>query len=50
MAGKACVRGLRVTVAMIIGLVASCHTYEEILSAYPCLEKDDILQSLAYAA
>jgi uncharacterized protein (DUF433 family) len=50
MAGKACIRGMRVTVATIVGLVASGHTNAEILRAYPYLEEEDIRQSLAYAA
>ena len=50
MGGKPCVRGLRVTVGMIVGLVASGHTTAEILTAYPYLEEEDIRQALAYAA
>jgi uncharacterized protein (DUF433 family) len=50
MAGKACIRGMRVTVATIVGLVASGRTNAEILRAYPYLEEEDIRQSLAYAA
>jgi uncharacterized protein (DUF433 family) len=50
MGGKPCVRGLRVTVGMIVGLVASSHSTTEILAAYPYLEEDDIRQALAYAA
>ncbi len=50
MGGKACIRGLRVTVATIIGLLAAGRTAEEILAAYPYLEQEDIDQSLAYAA
>ncbi len=50
MGGKACVRGLRVTVGTIIGLLAAGRTAEEILAAYPYLEREDIDQSLAYAA
>ncbi len=50
MGGKACIRGLRVTVGMIVGLLASGHTTEEILKAYPYLEREDIPQALAYAA
>ena len=43
MGGKPCVRGMRVTVGMIVGLVASGH-------AYPYLEDEDVRQALAYAA
>jgi uncharacterized protein (DUF433 family) len=50
MGGKACVRGLRVTVGLVVGLLAAGRTREEILRAYPYLEAEDIDQSLAYAA
>ena len=50
MGGKPCVRGMRVTVGRIVGLVASGHTTAEILAAYPYLEEKDIQQALAYAA
>lgn len=50
MAGKPCIRGMRVTVGTIVGLVASGHSWREILNAYPYLEEDDIRQALAYAA
>jgi len=50
MGGKPCVRGMRVTVGMIVGLIASGHTNAEILAAYPYLEQEDIQQALAYAA
>ena len=50
MGGKACIRGLRVTVGTVVGLLATGRSAEEILSAYPYLEREDIDQSLAYAA
>ncbi len=50
MGGKPCLRGLRVTAGMLVGLIASGHTHEEILVLYPCLEADDIIQALRYAA
>jgi len=50
MGGKPCIRGLRVTVGTIVGLVASGHTTEAILEMYPYLEKEDINQALSYAA
>ena len=50
MGGKACIRGLRVTVAMVLGLLAAGRTSDEILRAYPYLEKGDIEEALAYAA
>ena len=50
MGGKPCIRGMRVTVGTIVGLVAAGHSFEEILKAYPYLEHEDIKQALAYAA
>ena len=50
MGGKACIRGLRVTVGTVVGLLATGRSAEEILEAYPYLERDDIDQCLAYAA
>ena len=46
--GKPCIRGMRVTVGMIIGLLASKRSREEILRAYPYLEDEDIDAALAY--
>src|SRR5438477_9467047 len=50
MGGKPCIRGLRVTVGTLIGLLASGHTADEILAAYPYLEALDLKAALAYAA
>ena len=50
MGGKPCIRGLRVTVGTIVGLVASGHSREEILKLYPYLEDADITEALSYAA
>jgi uncharacterized protein (DUF433 family) len=50
MGGKPCIRGLRITVGMVVGLIASGYTRERILQAYPQLEPADIDQVLAYAA
>ena len=50
MGGKPCIRGLRVTVGTIVGLVAAGHNKEQILEMYPYLEADDIDQALSYAA
>ncbi len=50
MGGKPCIRGMRVTVGTIVGLVASGATSEEILADYPYLEADDITAALSYAA
>lgn len=49
MGGKPCIRGLRVTVETVLGLLASGHSEEEILSAYPYLEREDIPAALSYA-
>ena len=50
MGGKPCIRGMRVTVGTIVGLIASGHSFEEILRAYPYLEEEDLRESLRYAA
>jgi uncharacterized protein (DUF433 family) len=50
MGGRACIRGLRVTVSLILNLVADGMSPEEILEAYPYLEREDIHESLRYAA
>ena len=50
MGGKPCIRGMRVTVGMIVGLIATGTSNDEILAAYPYLEKDDIQSALEYAA
>jgi len=50
MGGKPCIRGLRVTVGTIVGLIAVGHSKEEILRLYPYLEEPDIAEALAYAA
>lgn len=50
MGGKPCIRGMRVTVGMILGLMATGTSHEEILQAYPYLEPEDLRESLAYAA
>ena len=48
--GKACIRGMRVTVSMIVGQIGAGHSIEDILSDYPYLEREDIMQALRYAA
>jgi len=48
--GKPCIRGMRITVYDILSCLASGMTYEEILSDFPYLEKEDILATLEYAA
>jgi uncharacterized protein (DUF433 family) len=50
MGGKPCIRGMRVTVGMIVGLIATGKNIEEVLKTYPYLEREDVLEALAYAA
>jgi len=50
MGGKPCIRGMRITVGTVVGLVASGRTIPEILAAYPLLEEEDIREALSYAA
>ena len=50
MGGKACVRGMRVTVGMIVTQIGAGQTIDEILADYPYLEREDIMQALKYAA
>ena len=50
MGGRPCIRGMRVTVGMIVGLMASGQGKEDILKLYPYLEPNDIDEALAYAA
>lgn len=50
MGGRACIRGMRVTVSLIVNLVANGMSVEEITEAYPYLEPEDIRQALQYAA
>ena len=50
MGGRACIRGMRVTVALVLNLVANGMSTAEIIDAYPYLEEEDIRQALRYAA
>jgi uncharacterized protein (DUF433 family) len=50
MGGRPCIRGMRVTAGMIVGLLAAGRSRQEVLQAYPYLEDEDISQALAYAA
>ncbi len=50
MGGRACIRGMRITVSLIMNLVAAGASTEEILDEYPDIEKEDIAQALRYAA
>ncbi len=48
--GIPCIRGLRVTVGTIIGLLAAGHSFDQILESYPYLEEEDLREALRYAA
>jgi uncharacterized protein (DUF433 family) len=50
MGGKACIRGMRVTVGMIVGQIGAGRSVADLLAEYPYLEQEDILQALRYAA
>jgi uncharacterized protein (DUF433 family) len=50
MGGKPCIRGMRVTVGTVVGLVAAGYSIEAILEDYPYLERDDVFAALAFAA
>jgi uncharacterized protein (DUF433 family) len=50
MGGQACVRGMRVTVGMIVGQTGSGRSIDDLLAEYPYLEREDIVQALRYAA
>lgn len=50
MGGKACIRGMRVTVGMIVGQIGAGRSIDDLLNDYPYLEREDILQALRYAA
>jgi uncharacterized protein (DUF433 family) len=50
MGGKPCIRGMRVTVGTIVGLIACGKSVEDILGEYPYLEREDVMEALSYAA
>ena len=50
MGGKACIRGMRVTVGMIVGQIGAWRSIEQLLADYPYLEREDVMQALRYAA
>ena len=50
MGGKPCIRGMRVTVGMIVGQIGNGVNIDELLADYPYLEREDIMQALQYAA
>jgi uncharacterized protein (DUF433 family) len=50
MGGKPCIRGMRVTVGMIVGQIGAGHAIDDVLRDFPYLEREDILQALRYAS
>lgn len=50
MGGKPTIRGMRVTVGMVVGMIGAGRTIEQVLADYPYLEREDVLQALRYAA
>ncbi len=50
MGGRACIRGIRISVSAILGQIASGATFEEILEGYPDLEREDLQQTVEYSA
>jgi len=50
MSGKPCIRGMRVTVGMIVSQIGAGQSVESLLEDFPCLEREDIMQALQYAA
>lgn len=50
MGGRACIRGMRVTVGMVVGMIGAGHSVEDVLIDYPYLEREDVMQALRYAA
>jgi uncharacterized protein (DUF433 family) len=50
MGGRACIRGMRVTVGMIVGQIGAGRSVDELLVDYPYIEREDIMQALRYAA
>ncbi len=50
MGGKACIRGLRVTVGMVVGQIGVGRSIDDILADYPYLEHEDVMQAIRYAA
>ena len=50
MGGKPCIRGMRITVGLLVGQVGAGRSVEEILADYPYLDREDIMQALRYAA
>ena len=50
MGGKPCIRNMRVTVGALVGLMAAGNTIDQVLAAYPYIEREDVLEALSYAA
>ena len=50
MGGKACLRGMRVTVGMVVGQIGAGRSVDDLLADYPYLEREDVMQALRYAA
>ncbi len=50
MGGKACIRGMRVTVGMIVAQTGAGHSVDQVLTDFPYLEREDVMQALRYAA
>jgi uncharacterized protein (DUF433 family) len=50
MGGRACIRGMRIPVSIVVSQIAHGASYEEVLEGYPDLERDDIQQAMEYAA
>lgn len=50
MGGKACIRGMRVTVGMIVGQIGAGRSVDEVLADFPYIEREDVMQALRYAA
>jgi uncharacterized protein (DUF433 family) len=50
MGDKPCIRGMRVTVGMIVGQIAAGHSIDAVLADYPYIEREDVFQALKYAA
>ncbi len=50
MGGRACIRGMRIPVSVVVGQIAHGATTEEVLREYPDLEQEDVVQALAYTA
>ena len=50
MGGRACIRGMRVTVSMVVGQIGAGHSVDDVLASYPYLEREEVMQAIRYAA